>query len=167
MQCPILVDLACVTFDVRLHLRLHDAADSDYVTTDACVDKIVFNFTLDCLGHFSCVNIINVVLNLLNLQPLIKTRPSRVLLRIENSAAAVDVYASVWRLPLAIDEANNNLWLALVTSELYWLHEDLDWWHSQYGASDADVFVDQVGLYHAHGEDLVEVVEAQYHNPMV
>ena len=109
MQSSIFVDLACVTFDVGLHLRLHDAANCDYVPTDAGVDKIVFDFALDCLGHFTCVNIINVILYLLNLQPLIKRRSCRVLLRIENPTSTIYINAPVWRLPLSINEANNDL----------------------------------------------------------
>jgi len=167
VQGSIFVDLACVTFDVRLHLSLHDTANCDYVSTNTGIDKIVFNFTLNRLGHLTRVNIIDVVFYLLNLQSLVERGPGCVFLRIENSTSTIYVDASIWRLPLSIDEANYNLGFAFVASELDGFHKDLDGGYPEHSASDANVLVDQVGLNHAHREDLIKVVETQDDNSMV
>lgn len=167
MQGSIFVDLACVTFDVRLHLSLHDTANCDYVSTNTGIDKIVFDFTLNRLRHLTRVNIIDVVFYLLNLQSLVERGPGCVFLRIENSASTIDVDASIWRLPLSIDEANYDLGFAFVASELDGFHKDLDGGNPEHSASDANVLVDQVGLNHAHRKDLIKVVETQDDNSMV
>ncbi len=89
------------------------------------------------------------------------------LLRVEQPAPAVNVDASVWCFPFAINETYNNLWFALVTSELDGFDEDLDWWNAKNGASDTYVLIDQMTLYHAHREDLVEIVKTKYNHTLV
>ena len=46
------------------------------------------------------------------------------LLWIENSAPTINIDAPIWRLPLSINEANNDLGLALMTSELDGFYQD-------------------------------------------
>ena len=54
-----------------------------------------------------------------------------------------------------------------MAGELDGLHKHLDGADSEYCTSDADILVDQVRLDHAHGEDLVEVVEPEDHHSLV
>ena len=88
-------------------------------------------------------------------------------LRIENSTPTIDVDAPVWSLPFSIDKANNDLWFAFMACKLDWFNQNLNGAHSQHCSSNTYVLVDQMRLYHAHGEYLVEIIESQNHHSMV
>ena len=97
------------SLDIGLHLCLHNAAYGYNISTDACIYKIVLDFTFNSLGHFTRINVVDVIFDLLNFQSLIKTSPGSMFLRIENSRSAINIDASIWCLPLAIDKADNDL----------------------------------------------------------
>ena len=94
---------------ITLYLCLHYTANCDDISRYARVYKIIFYLTLNGLRHFASVDIINVIFDLLNLESLIERRPGSMLFRIEQPAPAINVDASVWCFPFAINETYNNL----------------------------------------------------------
>ena len=161
MQGSVLRKLIGASFAFIRNLRLHDAAHGHNVSTDARVDKIIFDLAFDRLWHLTCIDVVYVRLNLLDLQPLVKARSCRMLLFFEDATPTVNVNAAVWCLPFAIDKANDDLTFALVACELDRLDKNLDTCDAQDSATDADVLVDEVTLAERQWENLVEVVEAQ------
>lgn len=154
-------------FALILHLGLHNAANSDNVARDARVDQVILDLALDRLRHLTCIDIVHVRFNLLDLEPLIEAGSRRVLLLFEYARATVDVDAAIGCLPLTVNETDDNFGLALVACELDGLDEDLDAGYAQDRAPNTNVLVDEVRLAHTHWEDLVEVVEAQNDNSLV
>lgn len=155
------------TFTFVLNFSLHYSAYGNDISRDARIDQIVLNLALDRLWHLACIDIIYVSFNFLNLQPLIEACPCRVLLFLENPGSTVYIDTPVRGFPFAINEANNDLRFAFITSKLYRLNQNLNAGDPQYSSSDANVFVNQMRLAHTHWEDLVEVIESKDHDPLI
>jgi len=85
---------------VILELSFHYPAYGDYVTTYACVDKVVLDLTVDGLGQLASIYVAHVILNLLNPDSLVEGSLRRVLLRVEYAGPTINVDALVRGLPL-------------------------------------------------------------------
>jgi hypothetical protein len=72
------------------------------------------------------------------------------LLWIENSTFAVNIYTSIRSLPFPIDETNDNFRFTLMASELNRFNKDFYRAYSKNGAPYANVFVDQMRFNHTH-----------------
>ena len=126
MKGLIFVTFTKAFWSIRLNFSLHNSANGHDIATDAGVNKIIFNLCLNGLWHFSRIYIVDIIFDLLYLEPLVKRSPGSMLLWIENSAPTINIDAPIWRLPLSINEANNDLGLALMTSELDGFDQDFD-----------------------------------------
>jgi hypothetical protein len=56
---------ATETFHVVLKFSLHYATDGDDISTDARVNQIVFDLTVNRLGHLACIYVFDIVINFL------------------------------------------------------------------------------------------------------
>jgi hypothetical protein len=92
-------------FIIRLNLSLQNTTNCNNISWNATINQIIFNFTLNSLRHLACINIINIRLNFLNFEPLIKASDSRMLFRAKNSAPAIRIYTPVWGFPSSIYQA--------------------------------------------------------------
>lgn len=137
---------ATKSFHVILQFSLHNATNSDNVTTDARIDQIILYFTIYCLGHFTSVDIFDVIVDFLHSKSLEKGCFCGVFLGIENTTTTVSRNAPIRRFPLSVDKGDLNLGFALMTCKLDRLYENLDWRNSQHCASQGHKFVDQVRL---------------------
>lgn len=132
------------TLHVVLQLGLHNAADRYNVTADARVDQVIFYLAVDRLWHLSCVDILNVILDLLQANPLKKGSLCSMLLGIEDAGAAIDRNTAIWRLPLSVNEIYVYVHFAVVALKLDALNQNSDRRDPQHCASNAHEFVDQM-----------------------
>jgi hypothetical protein len=73
MQSFVLVVLlASEALVVRLEFSLHDSTDCDYVSTDAHIYQVIFQFTVNSLGQFPCIDTLHIVLYLLDPDSLVE-----------------------------------------------------------------------------------------------
>jgi len=164
MQRPIFVTSTASTttksLSVTLQLSLHHSADGHNVATNAGVDQIVFNFTVNRLGHLTRVDVFDIVFNFLKSHSLEEASLCGVLLWVEDPGAAVHRDASIRCLPLAIYECQVDMRLAVMALELNRLNKHLDRAHSEHRAPQANELVDQMTLDLGQRVELVEVEEA-------
>ena len=147
MQCSILVSTTsgpAKPFHVVLELCLHDAADCDNVATDARVDQVILDLTVNRLGHLSSVHVLEVIFDLLKSESLKELSPRRVLLWVKNARPTIQRDTPVGCLPLAIDEGEQYFALAVVTLELNRLNQHLDGADPKHSTAQANKLVDQV-----------------------
>ena len=150
-----------------MQFSLHDAADCHDVTTDARINQVILDLTVDGLRHLACIHIFDVVLNLLDPQPLKETSLRRVLLRVEDSRATVQADTPVWRLPLAIHEGQQYLRLAVVALKLNRFNQHFDRANSQHSAPQAHELIDEVGLDLRQWEHLSVVEKSHHHKSLI
>jgi hypothetical protein len=129
---------------VVLELGFHNAADRHNVTTDARVDQVVFNLAVDRLGHLACVDVLDVILDLLQANTLEERSLCSVLLGIEDAGAAIDRNAAVWRLPLSVNKIDVDVHFAVVALKLDAFDQNFNRRDSKHCASNAHEFVDQM-----------------------
>ena len=166
MQSSILVCLS-EPFVIWLDFCFHDTTNCDNVSTDTWVYQIILNFTFYCLRHFTCIYIINVIFYFLNFQSLVKRSPSCMFLWIEYSAFTVNIYASIRSFPFPINETNDNFRFTLMASELDWFNENFNRTYSQNCSSNANIFINQVRLYHAHWKYMIEDIKPQDNRSLI
>lgn len=150
-----------------MQFSFHDTADGHDVATDARIYQVVLDLTVHRLRHFAGIHVLDIVLDLLEPQPLKECRLRCVLLGVEDARSTVERDASVRSLPLAVDEGEEDLGLALVALELDGLDEDFDRADAEDGAPKADELVDQVRLYLGERVQLTVVEEADDHEALV
>jgi hypothetical protein len=137
---------ATESLHVVLKLSFHNSTDRNNISTNAWVNKVIFDFAVYSLWHFTCVYVLNIVINLLKPDPLEERSLCSVLFRVKNSWAAVNRNAAIRSFPFAIDKIDVDVHFTVMALELYAFNQNFDRWNSQHSAAYAHKLVDQVGF---------------------
>jgi hypothetical protein len=117
MQSLILI-LFSKTLTILLYFCFQYPTYGYNVTTYTWINKIVFYFTFNSLWHFSRVNVIYIIFNLLYFYSLVKWSFSSMFFWIKWFTLTINVYAFVWDFPFAINKYNLHFWFAIQTRKL-------------------------------------------------